>query len=352
MPTGFATVHVMAKRVTLRDVASHAGVSRATASYVVMGTGRVSDATRARVRESMAALGYVYHQAAGSLRRRTAQAVGVIVTNIDRPFFGELLIGLESTLTESGYMPFVVSTRDNLEHQARAIRMLREHQVAALAMIPATGSGQPLVDAIDDWGVPTVFMTRYLRDHPMPYIGPDDVAGGHLAAAHLIEHGCRTLTYIGGPAEVVSRWDRIAGAKRAINESRLDVTLSDVTSESTGPGGYEVGCALARGDELADGIMCHNDAVAMGFERALHDTGYSKPVRVIGYDDVTATRYWVPALTSVATNGQRLGELAAQALLRAVDGDAPVESFLETPRLAIRESCGDHASAHDSPADT
>lgn len=333
----------MSRRATLQDVARHAGVSRSTASYVVTGTGRVSEATRQRVRESMDALGYVYNQAAASLRRQSAQTVGVIVTNIDRPFFGELLIGLESTLTESGFMSLVVSTRDRLEHQARAMRMLREHHVAALAIIPATGSGQDLIDATHDWGIPTVFMTRYLRGHAEPYVGPDDVTGGYLAAGHLIEHGCRTLCYVGGPTGVTSRWDRIEGARRAIDEAGADVELTDITSDSTGQGGLETGQLLTRGRTMPEGIMCHNDAVAMGLERALFDAGRRGDVRVIGYDDVATTRFLMPSLTSVATNGHRLGERAARSLLRAVShAESTVETYLETPRLAVRESCGDH----------
>jgi len=122
----------MARSVTLIDVARHAGVSRSTASYVVTGTGRVSEETRERVRASMRELGYIYHQAAASLRRQGTRGIGVVVTNIDRPFFGEVLIGLESTLTEHGFMSLVASTRDDYERQTHVVRMLREHHVAAL----------------------------------------------------------------------------------------------------------------------------------------------------------------------------------------------------------------------------
>ncbi|MEV1175867.1 LacI family DNA-binding transcriptional regulator [Nonomuraea sp. NPDC049784] len=338
---GFAS---MTGRVTLMDVARHAGVSRATASYVITGTGRVSTATRQRVFASMEALGYVYHQGAASLRRQTARTVGVVVPNIDRLFFGEVLIGLESTLTTSGYMSLMVSTRDNVDHQARAVRMLREHQVAALAIIPATGSGAGLIDHIHSWGAPTVFLTRYIAGFAEPYVGSDEVRGGYLAASHLIQsHQCRSIAYVGGPELGVARIDRLEGVRLAIGESNAEIGLTDSPSASTVEAGLAIGRTLVAG-ELPQGIMCHNDTVAMGLERALHDAGRVGETRVIGYDDVSAAQAWVPALTSVATNGRRLGEAAAEALFAVISGaEETVRSHVEPPRLIVRESCGEHS---------
>lgn len=332
----------MGGRVTLIDVARHAGVSRTTASYVITGTGRVSAATRERVLASINELGYVYNEGAASLRRQ-GRTIGVIVPNIDRPFFGEVLIGVESTFTGSGYMSLMVSTRDRLDQQARLLRMLREHQVAALAIIPATGSDQNLVDTIRSWDVPTVFLSRYVAGSTEPYVGSDEVRGGYLAADHLIRaHQCRSITYIGGPELGVARIDRLDGVRRAIAHCTDDVRLSDMTSESTVEAGLQIGHQLAVGD-LPDGIVCHNDSIAMGIARALYDAGRAGATRIVGYDDVAAARASVPSLTSVATNGRLLGEMAAQALLGVISGAEPiVQSHLAEPRLIVRESCGEH----------
>ncbi|MCP2638415.1 LacI family transcriptional regulator [Microbacterium sp. HD4P20] len=326
-----------------------AGVSRTTASNVVMGTGRVSDETRARVRQAMSDLGYVYSQAAGSLRRQSSRAVGVVVTNIHRPHFGELLIGLESTLTEAGYTALMVSTFDQLDRQERAVSILREHDVAGLAMIPATGSGDELFSTLQDWAVPSVFVSRYVRGRSHPYVGADDVQGGRLAVRHLLEHGCRRIAYLGGNPGVPSRTDRIEGALRAIEEHGSDVSFVELVGEPSGDGGVGLGRALVASGELPDGVLCHGDAVAMGFERALYDAGLNRPgdapdVRVIGYDGVAATGYSVPSLTTVETNGLELGQQAAAELIRALRTGEPVNSQLHEPRLIVRESCGDHAS--------
>lgn len=325
------------------DVARHAGVSRTTASYVITGVGRVSPATRERVFAAIEALGYVYNQGAASLRRQTARTVGVIVPNIDRPFFGEVLIGVESTFTASGYMSLMVSTRDKIDQQAHLVRMLREHQVAALAIIPATGSGEDLIDVLHSWDVPTVFLSRYVAGFAEPYVGSDEVQGGYLAANHLIQsHQCESIAYVGGPERGVARVDRLKGVRQAIAGSRTGVSLTDITCASTVEAGMQVGRSLA-GDP-PEGIVCHNDSIAMGVQRALHDAGRGGQIRIIGYDDVAAAQAWIPSLTSVATQGRLLGKTAAEALLAVVSGEeTTVRSTVQTPRLIVRESCGAHA---------
>ncbi|TCC30578.1 LacI family DNA-binding transcriptional regulator [Kribbella sindirgiensis] len=333
----------MARRVTLIDVARHAGVSRTTASYVLTGAGRVSTATRERVQASIETLGYVYNEGAASLRRK-GRTIGVIVPNIDRPFFGEVLSGVESTFTASGYMALMVSTRDRLDQQARLLRMLREHQVAALAIIPATGSNHDLVSSIRSWDVPTVFLSRYVLGATEPYVGSDEVLGGYLAADHLVRaHRCRSITYLGGPKLGVARIDRLTGVHRALAESGSEVNLVDLTCESTVEAGIRAGHELA-GSGLPDGIICHNDTVALGVARALFDAGHAGATRIIGYDDIATAQASIPSLTSVATNGRLLGETAASALLAVISGAEPaVRSHLAEPQLIVRESCGDHA---------
>ncbi len=332
----------MTRRVTLRDVARAAGVSRTTASNVVMGTGRISDETRERVRAAMADLGYVYHQAAGALRRKTTRSIGVVVTNIHRPHFGELLLGLESTFTEAGYTSLVVSTMDRLDRQQRAVSTLREHNVAGVALIPATGSGAELTDVLDDWDVPSLFVSRYVPGHDRPYVGPDDVMGGRLAAEHLLDHGCRTIAYVGGWPEVASRRDRMRGMREAIARRGAGVELTDLAGEPSGDGGLEMGRALVDAGPLPDGVLCHGDATAMGLGRALHDAGLAGRVRVIGYDGVAAARYWIPSLTTVETDGFELGRQAAEELVGALEHRRAPVSHLQPPRLIVRESCGAH----------
>ncbi|MFE4542337.1 LacI family DNA-binding transcriptional regulator [Arthrobacter sp. NPDC056727] len=335
----------MTEHVTLKDVAAHAGVSRTTASYVVTGTGRMSQKTRDRVHASIKELGYVYNRGAASLRTQRSSTIGVVVTNISSPFFGELLVGLEGELRAHGFLSLVVATGDDPTRQEQLIAELREHQIAGLAAVPASGSSPDLLDAIRASGTPHVFMTRYLEGEPAPYIGPDDVQGGRLAAQHLLEHGCRTIAYLGGRDIVLSRRDRLDGVRNAIADAGLDeAALTDIQGDATGEAGLAAGEQLLAAGPLPDGVICHSDSVAFGFYRALRVHGVPvESVRVIGYDDIRGAALWEPPLTSVATHAERLGKLSARKLLAALGAlNAPTADLVEkvAPELIVRQSCG------------
>lgn len=332
-----------ARTVTLIDVAERAGVSRATASLVVRGTGRVSEATRQRVREAMSELGYVYNRGAASLRRRSADTVGVVITNVANPFFGELLRGLESELTRSSLSCLIVNTGQDPAAQAAAVAELREHRVAGVAIVPASGSTPELVDQLRDSRLPHVFMTRYVKDAPTHYVGADDQRGGYLATRHLLDHGARTLAYLGGPAAVQSRWDRLDGVRQALTEHDVDPSaLTDLPGLSSGEGGLVTTDRLLETGSLPDGLICHSDQVAFGAFRALRRARWTRLPRIIGYDDIPVARLWEPPLTSISTRADALGRLAAQNLLQQLGAgnDREVSRTITEPELVVRESCG------------
>jgi LacI family transcriptional regulator len=330
-------------RVTLRDVAAHAGVSRATASLVLRGTGRVSDDTRQRVMSAMSELGYVYDRVAASLRTQHARFVGVVITNITNQFFAELFKGLEATLLEAGYVPLLASSSDEVGQQEAMLTVLQEHQVAGVAIVPATGSDSTLLDRLATWGIGHVLMTRYLdgTGAGATYIGADDVRGGRLAGEHLIHHGARKIAYVGGPTVMVSRRDRLNGLREAVANAGLDPdALIDLPSPTSGPGGFAVAEKILAMDELPDGVLCHSDTVAFGFYRALHDHGITD-IRVIGYDNIGTAALWEPPLTSVATHAKDLGHQAALVLLNRIkDPTASATATWTDPELIVRRSCG------------
>lgn len=332
----------MAHVVTLKDVAAHAGVSRTTASNVLTRTGRVSTETRDRVHQAMRELGYVYNRGAASLRTRRTTTVGVVVTDIANPFFGELLVGLEAALAEAGFRSLVVASSDDPVRQDELVGELREYQVAGLAIMPATGSGRGFLDGLESSGIPHVFVTKYLEGVSAPYVGPDDRLGGRLAAEHLLGHGCRTFAFVGGIEGHLSRRDRITGARAALTDAGVDLRqFTDLESPSSGAGGLRAGEQLLGQGELPEAIICQSDGVAFGVYRALRVAGRASEVRVVGYDDVRTAALWEPPLTSVATRPESLGRAAAELLLEEIDEPSGgISQRIFAPELVVRESCG------------
>jgi LacI family transcriptional regulator len=291
----------------------------------------------------MRSLGYVYNRGAASLRTQTANTIGVVVTHIASPFFGEVIHGLETGLTNSGYLPLLVNTGDDPDRQHDAIRKLREHQVAGLALVPATGTRPSLLEELKAWNMEHVLVSRYLKDVEAPYVGADDVVGGRLAAAHLLEtHHCETIAYLGGLPAIISRADRTSGVKDALTRHGLNpASLIDMPGAVSGTSGLELGHRLIDSGPLPDGIICHSDSIAFGLYRALRIHGLGTQTRVIGYDNIGGAALWEPPLTSVATQGEALGRRAARMLLERIKEPGSPTSIDKTiPELAVRQSCG------------
>ncbi len=346
----------MSREVTLKDVAARAGVSRTTASNVMSGGGRFSPGTREKVHRAMRELGYVYNRGAASLRTQRTRTVGIVVTHIASPFLGELLVGLEAAFTKAGFLSMVVATADDSDRQEALVSELREQRIAALAMVPASGTTPEFIESLSETGLPHVLMTRYVEEATAPYVGPDDVVGGGLAATHLLGHECRSFAYIGGPQGMLSRRDRIEGVRRALDDGRIGTDdLRDIPAPSTGQGGLWAGERLLERGPLPEGIICHSDSVAFGVYRALRSRGREQEIRLIGYDNVSTAALWEPPLTSVATKPEVLGRESARVILEQLGEEATAilgstsehiataadgTSLMLQPELRIRQSCG------------
>lgn len=332
------------RRVTLVDVAEHAGVSRATASLVLRGSTLVAEDTRARVLASVEALGYVYNRGAASLRMQRTHTIGLVISGLANPFFADFIEGVELELRPAGYVLLLSNTFEDLDHQDMLLRTMLERQIDGLLLAPAVGSKREFVKPLDGVGLPYVLVTRYVRGLTASFVGPDDRAGARMAVEHLRDHGATRLAYFGGVQEASARADRLAGMTEAVEESGLDLdTTWTVPTEVSSTDGYAVARRLVTESAPPEAIVCHSDAVAFGLMRAFREAGVDvgSTCRVVGFDDVEHARSWSPALTSVSVEARTLGRRAARMLVERIDNPrTPQESVVLSPALAVRESCG------------
>jgi LacI family transcriptional regulator len=353
-PAGAAQgiIERVSARVTLSDVAARAGVSRATASLVLRGEGRVSDATRERVHAAMAELGYVYDRVAAAMRSQHAPVVGVVVSDITNPFFAQALVGVQAALREEGYLPLLANAAHDLAQQAELLGLLREHRVAGLVLAPVAGTPASLVDELRAWGLEHVLLTQPVDGARTWTVAPDDRLGGRLAAEHLLEvHGCRRLVLVGASRDVASARLREAGVHDAVAGvpgAQVVAALGWLQDDPTGLrlGQEAVAGPLSQDDgegRAPDGAVCFSDVHATGLLRALREVGRSGALPVTGYDDVPAAALYEPPLTTVSTHGEQLGRTAAEGLvhrLREPSGRATALELVVPPRLVVRQSCG------------
>lgn len=331
------------RRITLQDVADHAGVSRATASLVVRDSPLVTDQTRDRVLDSMDTLGYVYNRAAASLRSRRSHAIGLVVTDITNPFFAQMTIGSEAALEEADYSVLLGNTSERLSKQDRLLETMHGYAVDGILLTPAHDTTKETVERLRRWRLPFVTVVRYLFDVEADYVGADNVAGAQMAAEHLVANGHRRIAFIGGPANSSARRDRAHGLRTVLQRNGIaDDPALFITSQVTREGGRQ---AIQQLLSLADpptAALCYNDVVAFGAMLGLQASGRrpGADFDIIGFDDIEEAALWQPALTTVAIDPYRIGAEAAQLLLERIENpDATPRRVVLTPRLVVRETC-------------
>jgi len=333
---------ILKQRVTLRDIAADAGVSRATVSLVVRNVPSVADSTRKRVQRSIKRLGYVYHRGAASLRMQQSHAIGLIVSDITNPFFAEVIVSIEERLATARMVTLLGNTSENHAKEARLLKTMREFPTDGILICPAMSSGNSNGAVTSAGQVPTVAFAR--RAIGLDYAGVDNVHGSLLAVEHLCKLGNRRIAFVGGDPDVSTGHERMEGYRHAL--SRLGLQFDQqlvLPGPPTRRGGYDSVPRILQLENRPTAALCFNDVVALGVIEALRHAGIyaGKEFGVVGFNNVPDAAQSLPGLTTVDTSPRELGETAAELLLRRIgQRDSPIRTVILRPRLIVRESCG------------
>lgn len=330
-------------RVTLLDVSEHAGVSRSTASLVLRGSTRISAETSQRVRESMAALGYVYNRQAASMRESRTMTLGLVATDIRNPYFAEVTMAVEEVVHDGGYTLFVGYNLDDVARQRDQVEAMVQRQVDGLILLPAIGSKRESFGAFV-WtsGVPIIQISRSFTED-LDYVGPENFAAAESVARHVASLGCASAVLIGGPHGSSAREDRLAGLSDAFAGTGVDFDPSGAVSTPNVPDGGAQGLAeYLDSGKYPEAVICYSDAIAQGVYGELRRRNLEPGVAmsVISFDDLPQAALQYPPLTSVATYPEKLGRMAAQLLLRRIaegPGAQPQRTLVKTT-LKVRAS--------------
>lgn len=330
--------------VNVRDVAALAAVSVGTVSNVMNHPDKVSPVTVARVQAAIKTLGFVRNDAARQLRAGHSRSLGLVVLDASNPFFAELSRGAENRAMEEGFTVLVGNSDENSQRESLYLDLFEEQRVHGVLITPF-GDVIPRLEQLRERGIPAVLVDRDI-DHPnFSSVSVDDAAGGYLAAEHLLSLGRRRLAFVGGPLQLRQVADRLAGAKRAVDEfdgASLEIVETDSLTVRAGrDAGAEIRdrAAAAR----PDAIFAANDLLAMGvLQMLMKDRTVSVPddIALIGYDDIGFAEAAVVPLSSIRQPSELIGYTAVQLLLREAEGaeDFAHSHVVFQPQLVARES--------------
>lgn len=342
-------------RATLIQVAQRAGVSLASTSRALHGTG-ASPAMVERVRAAATELGYSPDAIGRSLRLKKTFQVAFAVADIGNPVYVEMMTAIHEVLAPHGYRVVVMTTGDTTTSTAELVRSLSSGFVDAMILSPLR-TDDALVEEIRQASVPVVVIGRTLADRGIDSVSTDSAGGIGEAVQHLLGLGRRRLTFLNGPLDTTPGEARQRGFDAATRTDGFTGERADavVAADFTVAAGLAATRALldaADGDARPDAIVAANDLLAIGAVRAVRERGLAVPqdVAVTGMDDTEIGRVFQPSLTSVSLGSTERGRAAAQLVVDLVDGDAqPGRHMAVGPRLVVREStdpaAGDGVSA-------
>jgi DNA-binding LacI/PurR family transcriptional regulator len=318
--------HWSSQRPTIMDVANLSGVSKSTVSNVLRGAGRVSEATRSRVLESIEALGYRPNSLARDLVRRRSNTIGVVLGDLANTFYADLVKLLERRISEAAYTTIVCNTDGRLELERARVEMLLERAVSGVVMLQFGGDGSVL-DELALARVPVVVISCW--DERADCVAVDDRAGMAAAVEHLYGLGHRRIAHVTSHlVEDSTRAARYAGYERAMRRHGLEPLLLDADADD-----------LAR-----DGLTAYaaaNDVIAIGLIDVLEARGVRVPedVSVVGFDGTDLGAHPRIALTTVAQPRGRLIAEGVALLLQRMGGDAGAARHVRLePELVVRSS--------------
>jgi len=327
---------------TIRDVAKAAGVSVATVSRVLNESGVVNERTRGRVLEAMDALAFTPSYAARRLSLGRTLTVSVVVSFLTRPQAVERLRGVEAVLSDSEF-DLVIYNVESPDKRDKYLRELPHAKRTDGLLVVSLPPSPEQIPSLASAAVPVVVIDVHSRAlDALPRVVGDDVAGGELAAGHLLDLGHQRIAFVGdefeNPFGFTSGRDRFTGFQRALAQRRVPLRPDYVALGAHGRyAARELGHRLLTSPEPPTAIFAASDTQALGVLSAARELSLDVPgdVSVVGYDDIEAADY--VGLTTVSQSLFESGRAGAELLLNEIEGPpgGPVSVDL-TPSIVIR----------------
>jgi DNA-binding LacI/PurR family transcriptional regulator len=336
-------VNGRARRVTIADVAAHAGVSPGAVSFALNGRPGVGELTRRRILDAAAELNWTPNLRARSLSRSRAFALGLVLARSPEtlgadPFFPTFIAGVEATLSGLGYS-LVLTVVPDAEAEIRAYRRLSGEGRVDGVFLTDLRHHDPRVGLLTELGLPTVTLGRPDVESPFPAVCLDDTAGVTELVEALLARGHTSIAHVCGPMEFLHVRSRRTAWRRTLVRARVrpgPVVVSDFSAA----GGAAATERLLRAAAPPTAIVYGNDVMAIaGMAVAQqHRVALPEGLSITGFDDIELASHVHPPLSTVRNHPVEWGRTAARVLLELVDGKPVHDIDLPAAEMVARAS--------------
>lgn len=302
------------------DVAGAAGVSKATVSRVLNGTAKVSDETKARVEKAVKKFNYQPNINARKLAGGSGSSIALVLEESTEEFFGNpfwraVVDGfITGVASKNQYPVLLFHSKEDTDRDL--VNVLIRGNYDAVAIFGWHRDIKTLERYIPE-NMRVVFGGRHGESSRFTYVGADNLAGGEMATAHLIERGCKNILAITGDLTVESGRERLAGYKSALKKSGIAIKAGNILEgDYSRSSSVKVLSKFLSQSRPFDGIFAGNDQMAMGAIEALESHGIRVPqeVKVVGFDGIEQTASFTPPISTIAQPSFELGSKVAQQL--------------------------------------
>ena len=305
---------------TIYQVAEKAGVSLSTVSRVLNGNKSVNKQLRKKVEAAMSELNYRPNSIARSLASNRSDSIGVLVSELNSPFFGEMMEAIEAVLRAANKHVIITVGHNDLAQEQDGVEFLISRNCDALILHVEALSDEQLY-AINESKIPLALVNRMVPGLEDKCICLNNEKGGYLSTKHLIELGHRRIAYISGPLDKSDASERLAGHKRALMDAGIafdkNLFFEGDYSEASGIQGLS---SFMDKDVIFSALVCANDWMATGAMTRARDYDITLPdeLSIVGFDNVIFARQVFPKLTTIHNPIKQMAEMAARNILRQV----------------------------------
>lgn len=328
--------------VKIKDVADAAEVSTATVSRVLTNKPNVRPEVKQRVMDAVRKLGYRPNRVARSLRSNRSNIIGLIVSDIENPFFQQVSRAVEDAALEKGYSVVLCNTDEKPEKEMMYLQLLYDENAAGVILSPTRQTTEDS-SSISALNLPMVVIDRRIKGGEFDNVLTDNVQSANMAVSHLIGQGHRRIGAIIGAGSTTGR-ERREGYLQALKEHDIKsvpelIQLVDAKEED----GFAATMKLLQLPERPDAIFTSNSLLAAGILRALKENKVAIPdeIAFASFDETRWAALVDPPITVIEQPTYEIGHTAAGLLLKRID--APERSTREVvlnTRLIVRRSCG------------
>jgi LacI family transcriptional regulator len=327
--------------MNIREVAKRAGVSTATVSRVVNGTAPVDARTEKRVRAAIQRTGYYPNTHARTLGTGKSHIYGLIISDIENPFFPELVKCFERLAVEHGYEVLIANTDYQAERMEICVRRMLERKVDGVAIMTSEMDPE-LIQTLSGRGIPIVFLDTGSVGQGISNISLDYDSGVDQAIDHLTSLGHRRIAFVSGPANLASARTRYEAFLASLRRKKLECSEEFIRpANHRFDGGYAAMLEILKLPVRPTAVLASNDLTAIGIMGAVYAAGLRVPedISVVGFDDIALSSFMPPPLTTIRLSRAEIAEFAFTSLYAASQGgENEGVTHIVRAELVIRQS--------------